>query len=88
MYPTGRKFSMGFKFCNFANGKIAKFRFACYFIFRNLSMIAHIIEIQKSIFSNIKLNFNSVNLTNLSQIARLNSVYIITLSGIYGLVTL
>ena len=38
-------------------------------------MIAFIIEIQKSKIANI----NSVNLTNLSQVAKLNSVYIFTL---------
>ena len=26
-YPTGRKFSLKFKFCNFANGKFDKFEF-------------------------------------------------------------
>ena len=39
-----------------------------YYIFRNLSMIAYMIKIQNSKFS------NSVNLTNLSQVARLNSM--------------
>ena len=87
MYPSGRKFSLRFKFRDFANGIFAKLKFAYYFIFWNLSMIAYIIEIQKSKFSNIKLNSDdSVNLTNLSQVAKLNSVFIFTLSGIYSLI--
>ena len=49
---------------------------AHYYIFRNLSMIAYMIEIQKSKFANI---YFLVFLTNLSQVAKLNSVYIFTL---------
>ena len=49
-----------------------------YYIFRNLSMIAYMTEIQKSKFA-IILIFNSVNLNNLSQAAKLNSVYILIL---------
>ena len=45
------------------------------FIFRNLSIIAYTIEIQKSKFANIK----SVNFTNLSQVTKLKSVYIFIL---------
>ena len=40
-YPTGRKFSLEFNFHYFANGKFAKIKFR----FRNLLMIAYIIEI-------------------------------------------
>ena len=48
---------------------------AYYYSFRNLSTIAYIIEIQKSKL----VIFNSVNLTNLSEDAKLNSVYIFIL---------
>ena len=51
---------------------------SAYYIFRNLSMIAYMTEIQKSKFA-IILIFNSVNLNNLSQAAKLNSVYILIL---------
>ena len=42
---------------------------AYYFAFRNLSMTAYMIETQKSKFTDIF----SLNLTNLSQVAKLNS---------------
>ena len=48
---------------------------AYYLFFRNLSKIAHMIEIQKSISA------KSVNLTNRSHFANLNSVYIFILQG-------
>ena len=48
---------------------------SAYYIFRNLSIIAYIIEIQKSKF----VVFNE--LTNLSQVAKLSSVYIFILQG-------
>ena len=51
--PTGRKFSSEFKFCYFPHGEFDKFTFAYYFNFGNLSMIAYIIEMQKSKFANI-----------------------------------
>ena len=37
---------------NLANGKFAEFEFTYYYIFRNLTMIAYTIEIQKSKFAN------------------------------------
>ena len=49
--------------------------YARYYIFRNLSMVAYIINIQNQ----NSLIFNSVNLTILSQAAKLNSVYIFIL---------
>ena len=52
-YPTGRKFSLEFKFRYFTNGKFAIFKFRLLVYFRNLSMIGNIIEIQKSKFANI-----------------------------------
>ena len=54
-YPTGRKFSLKFKFCYFVKGKFIKFKSRLFFriFFKNLSMVAYIIEIQKSKFSNI-----------------------------------
>ena len=47
-----------------------------YYIFENLSMIAYILNIQKSNFAKI---FNFVNLTVLGQVATLNSMYIFIL---------
>ena len=43
--PTGRKFLFEVKFRYFANGTFA------YYIFRNLSMIVYLTEIQKSKFA-------------------------------------
>ena len=45
--PTGRKVSLEYQFHYFATDKFAKFKFRFYYISRNLSMIAYIIEIQK-----------------------------------------
>ena len=47
-YHTGRKFSLEFKICYFAHGKSAKLKFRLFLYFRNLSIIAYIIEIQKT----------------------------------------
>ena len=47
-----------------------------YYIFENISMIAYYIA--KIFKSNLAI-FNSVNLANLSQVAKLNSVYIFIL---------
>ena len=67
MYPAERIFNLEFKFCYFVNGKFAKNLNSTYdFNFRKLSIIAY----------KIKKIFNSVNLINLSQVAKLNSVYI------------
>ena len=55
---------------NLANGKFAEFEFTYYYIFRNLTMIAYKIKIQKLLI------IESVNLTNVSQADKLNSVYI------------
>ena len=52
-YPRGRKFSLGFEFQYFANGKFAKFKFRLLLYFWSLLMIAYIIEMQKSKFANI-----------------------------------
>ena len=41
-YPTGKKFSLDFNFCYFANGQLAKFNSAYYYIFRHLSKFADI----------------------------------------------
>mgnify|MGYP001795648767 CR=1 FL=1 len=49
--------------------------YAHYYIFRNLSMVAYMIKIQNQ----NSLIFNSVNLTNLRQVAKLSSVYIFIL---------
>ena len=46
IYHTGRKFSLEFKFRYFANGKFAQLKSTYYNIFRNLSIIAYMIEIQ------------------------------------------
>ena len=62
---------MDYRFRYFANANIP----LIIIFFRNLSMIAYIIEIKKSKFANIK----SVNLTKLSQVAKLNSEYIFIL---------
>ena len=75
VYPTGRAFSLEFRFHyfptgKFPNGKFAKCKFCLLLHYINLSMIVYMITIQNS------LVFNSVNLTNLSQVAKLNSVYI------------
>ena len=70
MYPAERIFNLEFKFCYFVNGKFAKNLNSIYdFNFRKLSIIAY----------KIKKIFNSVNLINLSQVAKLNSVYIFIL---------
>ena len=53
VYPTGNKFSSVFEFRYFANGKFAKFKSRLSSFFRNHSMIAYIIETQKSKFANI-----------------------------------
>ena len=53
IYSTVRKLSLELKFCYFANGRFAYLNPAYYYVFRTLSMIAYIIEIQKSKFSNI-----------------------------------
>ena len=44
---------MEFKFRYLANDKFAKFNSTYYYIFRNLSTVAYINEIQKSKFANI-----------------------------------
>ena len=49
---------------------MANLKPAYYYTFRNVLMIAFIIEIKNSLI------FKSMNLTNLSQVAKLNSVYI------------
>ena len=46
--------SLKFQFRYFANGKFTKLNSASFYVFRKLSMIAYIIEIQKSKFANIK----------------------------------
>ena len=51
-----------------------------YYIFRNLSMIAYVIGFQKSKFA-IFVIFNSINFTNLRQVAKLIYAYIFILSG-------
>ena len=55
---------------------LLNFNSAHYYIFRNLSMRAYIIGKFKN--QNL-LIFNSVNLTDLSQVAKLNSMYIFNL---------
>ena len=75
IYPTGREFSLEFRFHYFpngksANGRFAKFEFWLLLHYINLSMIVYMIKIQNL------LVFISVNMTNLSQVAKLNSVYI------------
>ena len=50
---TGGKFPLEFKLCYLANGKFAKFYFRLLFYFGDLSMMAYIIETQKSKFANI-----------------------------------
>ena len=69
VYPTGRKFSLEFKFCYFADGKFAKFKFRFYSFFKNFSMIAYIIEIQKSKLANIQFH----EFDQSSQVAKFNS---------------
>ena len=49
---TGGKFPLEFKLCYLANGKFAKFKFR-FILFWGLSMMAYIIETQKSKFANI-----------------------------------
>ena len=49
---TGGKFPLEFKLCYLANGKFAKFYFR-FILFWGLSMMAYIIETQKSKFANI-----------------------------------
>ena len=39
-YPTGRKFSLEFKFRYFSNREFAKFKCPYYYIFQSISMIA------------------------------------------------
>mgnify|MGYP001800575091 CR=1 FL=1 len=70
--PTGRKFSLEFKFRYFACAEFANFLLL---YFKNLSMMAY--KILK--YYQNSLIFNSVNLTFLSQVAKLNSVYIFIL---------
>ena len=55
MYPTGREISFQFEFRFFAYGKFAKFKPLLLLCFRNLSMIAYMIESQK-----IKIRLNSI----------------------------
>ena len=52
-YPIRRKSPLKFKYCNFANGKVAKFKTSYRSVFRNISMKAYTIEIQKTKFANI-----------------------------------
>ena len=74
--PTGRKFSLDFKFCYFAKSKFVKSLISAYnYIFRNLLVKAYWLKIKNQ---NL-LIFNAVNLTNLSQVAKLNSVEIFIL---------
>ena len=49
---TGRIFSLEIKFCCFANGNFAKFKFRL-LLHLNLSLIAYMLDIQKSKFANI-----------------------------------
>ena len=51
-YPTRRKFSLEFKFRYFANS--LNLNSTINYIIRNLSMIAYVIEIQKSKFASIQ----------------------------------
>ena len=64
-YPTGRKFLLEFKLRCSLMANSLNLNSVYYYIFRNLSMIAYIIEIQNQ----NSLIFNSVNSTNLSQVA-------------------
>ena len=58
-YPTGRNFSLEFKFHYFANGKFAKFKFRLSLDFQNIATIAN----QKSKFAKIKFcEFDHVTL--------------------------
>ena len=73
VYLTSRKFAFESNFAISLMANSLNSTFDCICIFINRSMIAYImIEIRKSKFSNIY----SVNLTNLSQVAKLNSLYI------------
>ena len=74
---TERKFSLEFQFHYFANGNSLNLNSAYYYVFSNLFMMAYITEIQKSKL----VILNLVNLTNLSQIAKFNSVHILILKG-------
>ena len=79
IYPTGRKYLLGLKFHYFAKmANSLNFNPANYKIFKNLPMMAYITNIQKS----NSLIFNSVNLTIMGKVAKLNSVYIFILWGI------
>ena len=73
VYPTGREFSLEFRFHYFPNGIFAKFKFCSLLHYINFSMIVYMIKIQNL------LVFNSVNLTFLSQVAKLCSAYIFIL---------
>ena len=74
IYPTGRKYllNVGPK-VSMANS--LNFNPANYTIPKNLPMMAYITNIQKS----NSLIFNSVNLTIMGKVAKLNSVYIFIL---------
>ena len=72
-YPTGRKLSLELEFFYFANGKFTKFK---------LCILLHILKsLNDSLYDWNSNNLNLivfifVNLTEMSQVAKLNSVYI------------
>ena len=72
---TGIKFSLEFQFHYSANGNSLNLNSAYYYVFSNLFMVPYITYIQKS--KHVILNL--VNLTNLSQITKFNSVHILIL---------
>ena len=77
IYHTRRKFSLEFNFRYFDNAKLAKFKLRLLLYFKE--------SLNDSLYnwnSKTKVRwYNSVNLTNLSQNAKLNSMYIFILYG-------
>ena len=76
-YPKRRNFHWNSNFAISLMAKSLNLNSDCYHNIRNFSIIAFIIEIQNQ---NL-LIFNPVTLTNLSQVAKLNSKYIFILKG-------
>ena len=74
-YPTGKNFNWILNLAISLMANPLNLNSTNYYIFRNLSMIVWIIENKNP----NSLIFNSVNLTNLIQVAKFNSVHMITL---------
>ena len=75
-YPAGRNFHWNLYFAISLVANSLNLNYAYYYDFRNLSVIAYMIEIRKSKFANVVF---FMNLTNLRHAAKLNSLYIFIL---------